>query len=137
MHTDSGARPDGRCRWGCRCSETLWHVVSACKQQELGTLRLRFYADYAKGVGHKSYDVSRVISVMKQRLDWGNDGRAQVLGAQSGAVECLLFGFVPEWLMMEVERWMDDEAIDSWLRRHGQFVKDWFWRVWKQFKKQE
>ena len=136
MAATNGVREDGRCRRGCRCSETLWHAVIGCTADGLGARRAKFYEQYRDGLKGKGFDVEKVIRVLKQRLEWGRRGEVQVVGeGGEREVECVIFGFVPEWLARGVEQALgDDEQVDEWLKSHGGFMKKWFWGQWKEFR---
>ena len=62
-------------------------------------------------------------------------GRIRVQrGYKSAEVEGLIFGFVPEWLAQEAAgAYTEADAMDKWLKRHGAFIKGWFWSLWKKF----
>ena len=136
MASDTGARADGRCRWGCRCKETLWHAVVGCTKRKLGEQRAKFLKDYHAAVGGGNFDVGAVVRIMKSRMQWKVRGDFVVVGGEERPeVECIIFGFVPCWLEREVAAaFGDDDKVTQWLRAHGKFVKQWFWRQWKDFK---
>jgi hypothetical protein len=139
MEPTQGVRDDGRCRWGCRCRETLWHAVVGCTVGKLGVSRAEFYAQYEKGVSGGGYDVAKVVRLMQQRLVCGGQGGWRVVGrASERETECILFGFIPEWLARGAEEAIGDEGqVEEWLKKHGAFMKKWFWRQWKEFREEE
>ena len=67
---------------------------------------------------------------------WRVGGEFAVVGrGERPEVECVLFGFVPCWLERGVaEGLRDDGEVDKWLRAHGRFIRDWFWKQWKAFR---
>ena len=77
--------------------------------------------------------------MMRQRLVWGGQGGWRVVGeASERETECILFGFIPEWLARGAEEAIGEEdQVEKWLRKHGAFMKRWFWRQWKEFREEE
>ena len=31
----------------------------------------------------------------------------------------------------------EEGQVEEWLRKHGAFMKRWFWRQWKEFREEE
>ena len=110
-----------------------------CAKGELGEERAQFYAQYEKAMKDRKFDVRKVVRVMRERLRWAKGGGVEVVGGGDiREVECVIFGFIPVWLVRGVERALkDEEKVAEWLRRHGAFMKQWFWKQWREFREEE
>jgi len=73
---------------------------------------------------------------MQSHLSCSRKGEIKVVGTASAQeVECILFGFIPTWLVEGVaEAAESEDAVHRWLRAHGKFMKAWFWKRWRLFK---
>ena len=64
------------------------------------------------------------------------DGTMRAIGGGGAReTECMLFGFVPEWLSEAVYEASDSEdAAKDWAKKHGEFMSKWFWGQWQGFR---
>ena len=92
--------------------------------------RAELYTAYAGKVGDRGLSVQ-----LRRRMELDRTGRIRVQrGYNPAEVEGVIFGFVPEWLAQEAARtYTEADAMDKWLKRHGAFIKGWFWSLWKKF----
>ena len=135
---DSNKRTaDGSCRYGCKCKESLWHAIAECAgpEQQLVAARAELYTSYVDKVGDRGLSVDAVLGQLRRRMELDRTGRIRVQrGYNPAEVEGVIFGFVPEWLAQEAAgAYTEADAMDKWLKRHGAFIKGWFWSLWKKF----
>ena len=136
MERFTATQKRGRCRHGCGCTETAWHAIAECEKAGNSQNRQRFFEAYQRATEGKGCEIGEIVRELRKRLLVRRNGSFRSTArVDRRAVECVVFGFVPGWLSEEATRHTKDEdEYDQWLRRHGRFMKKWFWQQWRDFK---